>query len=61
MAEHSIRETWYYIKPDGHFYHWDDSSHGPLAREALNSLPRVSGLNGTFITAFGGDDEAYLA
>ncbi|MDE0862224.1 MAG: MMPL family transporter [Rubripirellula sp.] len=45
---------WYYIKPNGHLYRWDEASNGPAAigRQIRKSLGNYK-LNGTFVTGFG--------
>lgn len=45
---------WYYLKPNGSLYRWEESSNGPAALS--RAVKRGSGsyqLQGTFVTAFG--------
>ncbi|KAA5541418.1 MMPL family transporter [Roseiconus nitratireducens] len=50
---------WFFIKPDGRLYRWEEQSNGPAG--LIRSLRRAMGsyqLEGTFVAAFGDQDKA---
>ena len=54
----SATGQWYYIKPDGGLYRWDEPLNAPLA--TIRKIKRARGtykLSGTLVTAFGSEPD----